>query len=144
MKVNQYLTSQPIAEPASVARDRRRYTALQQQIAQLGFFRRGTLGRIFQRCGKSGCRCMADPPQLHGPYMQWTRKVAGKTVTVRVPPPQIELFQEWIANSRQLDRLLVVMQKISLRATERMLREVTGPKKKKASRPAATPRNVVG
>ena len=30
------------------------------------------------RCGKAACRCKADPPTLHGPYIQWTRKVAGK------------------------------------------------------------------
>ena len=30
------------------------------------------------RCDKAACRCKADPPRLHGPYIQWTRKVAGK------------------------------------------------------------------
>ena len=33
------------------------------------------------RCGKTGCSCKADPPALHGPYIQWTRTVDGKTVT---------------------------------------------------------------
>ena len=30
------------------------------------------------------CRCKGDPPRLHGPYYLWTRKVAAKTVTVRL------------------------------------------------------------
>jgi hypothetical protein len=33
------------------------------------------------RCGKRGCACKAEPPSLHGPYIQWTRTVDGKTVT---------------------------------------------------------------
>ena len=32
------------------------------------------------RCGKPGCACKAEPPTLHGPYIQWTRTVDGKTV----------------------------------------------------------------
>lgn len=43
-------------------------------------------GSVSFNHGTPGCRCKADPPQLHGPYWQWTRKVAGKTVTL--PPPQ--------------------------------------------------------
>src|SRR5665647_1924639 len=34
------------------------------------------------RCGKANCRCKAEPPILHGPYLHWTRTVAGKTVTL--------------------------------------------------------------
>jgi len=40
----------------------------------------GTLNTVMNRCGKSRCACHADPPRLHGPYWQWTRKVAAKTV----------------------------------------------------------------
>ena len=41
-------------------------------------------------CGKPGCRCHADPPRLHGPYAEWTRKIAGKTVTRRLTPAERE------------------------------------------------------
>ena len=47
--------------------------------------------------------------------MRWTRKVAGKTVSVRVRPQQVKLFREWIANSRRLDRLQAQMQQVSMR-----------------------------
>jgi hypothetical protein len=33
------------------------------------------------RCGKTNCRCKAESPVPHGPYLHWTRTVAGKTVT---------------------------------------------------------------
>ena len=62
--------------------DAERYEALKQEVAGLPPIRRGSLVRRFMPCGKPGCRCQANPPQLHGPYYQWTRKVLGKTATV--------------------------------------------------------------
>jgi hypothetical protein len=61
-------------------------------------------------------------------HVQWTRKVAGKTVGRRLRSEEVELFQEWIANSRRLDRLLAEMQKVSMRATETLLRRRFGPR----------------
>ena len=74
-------------------------------------------------CGKPNCRCQATPPQLHGPYYQWTRKVRGKTVTVRLTEQQAERVRHWIENGRQLDRIVVEMETLSLRMTERLLRQ---------------------
>jgi hypothetical protein len=78
-------------------------------------------------CGKPGCRCQANPPQLHGPYYQWTRKVLGKTATVRVNQAQAKLLREWITNGRRLDRLVRQVEKVSLRLTERILRDARDP-----------------
>ena len=77
------------------------------------------------RAGKPNCRCQATPPQLHGPYYQWTRKVRGKTVTVRLTEQQAERVRDWIENGRQLDRIVVEMETLSLRMTERLLRQLT-------------------
>jgi hypothetical protein len=74
-------------------------------------------------CGKLGCRCQGDPPQLHGPYWQWSHKVAGKTVTRRLTPDQARLYQQWIANRRRLDQLLARMQQVSSQAAEILLRD---------------------
>ena len=46
----------------------------------------GTLIIRAYACGKTSCRCHADPPRLHGPYAEWTRKIAGKTITRRLHP----------------------------------------------------------
>ena len=78
-------------------------------------------------CGKPNCRCQATPPQLHGPYYQWTRKVRGKTVTVRLTKPHAERVRHWIENGRQLDRIVAEMETLSLRMTERLLRQTTPP-----------------
>jgi hypothetical protein len=101
--------------------DEDRYQALKRSVVDLGFIRRGSLVRRFMPCGKTGCCCQAIPPQLHGPYYQWTRKVRGKTVTVRLAPEEARLVEEWIANGRRLRRVVTQMESVSLRITDRLL-----------------------
>ena len=105
------------------SRDELRYEQLKQSIADVGFIRRGSVVKRFMPCGKSGCRCQADPPDLHGPYYQWTRKARGKTVTLRITRAEAALMKAWIANGRQLSKLVAQMEKVSLRLTDRELRE---------------------
>ena len=107
--------------------DQKRYTQLKRSLAELGYFRYGSLLRRFMPCGKPGCRCQAVPPELHGPYYQWTRKVAGKTVTVRLTKQQATLLETWISNGRRLDRILAQMQRVSHRATDRLLQHLRKP-----------------
>jgi hypothetical protein len=102
--------------------DEARYQALKRAVANIAFIRRGSLVRRFMPCGKPGCRCQASPPQLHGPYFQWTRKVRGKTMTLRVNEVEAKLLREWIRNGRQLDRLIGEMERVSLRLTGRILK----------------------
>ena len=106
------------------------YRQLQRALSHIGYFRRGTLLKRFMACGKPGCACQASPPRLHGPYYQWTRKVEGKTVTVRLTPEQADLMAAWIATGRELDRILRQMERLSLRVTERALRNLPSPERK--------------
>ena len=99
-----------------------RYEALKRSVAELGHIRRGSLVRRFMPCGKTGCCCQATPPQLHGPYYQWTRKIHGKTVTVRLAAEEARLLEAWITNGRRLGRIVAQMQRVSLRITDRLLR----------------------
>ncbi|MGA2641883.1 MAG: DUF6788 family protein, partial [Spirochaetia bacterium] len=92
----------------------------------------GTLLKRFMPCGKPGCACQASPPRLHGPYYQWTRKVDGKTVTVRLTPEQANLLAGWIAAGRELDQIVSQMERLSLRVTDRLLKELP-PSTRKAS-----------
>lgn len=102
--------------------DEDRYQALKRSLADIGFIRRGSVVRRFMPCGKTGCCCQATPPQLHGPYYQWTRKVRGKTLTVRLAPEEARRIEEWIANGRRLRRVVAQMESVSLRITDRQLR----------------------
>lgn len=94
----------------------------QQRIARelqlVDFALPGSVIRRDMRCGKPGCRCKADPPQLHGPYFQWTRKVNGKTVTRLLTEDQLSRYQGWFDNARKLRRLLAELEALSLKAFE--------------------------
>ena len=70
------------------------------------------------RCGKANCRCHADPPALHGPYHQWTRKVDNKTVTRLMSDEQLADYGPWIDNERHLRALVAEMEALSLAIVE--------------------------
>jgi hypothetical protein len=97
---------------------RQRYRELAAQLAEVGFIATGTVIQRSTRCGTPGCRCHADSPQLHGPYWQWTTKIANKTVTRRLTDREAALYNEWTANNRQVGELITQMRQISARAAE--------------------------
>jgi hypothetical protein len=78
----------------------------------------GTLTVRSYACGKSACRCHGDPPQLHGPYAEWTRKIGGKTVTRRLTGEQVTAWQPLFDNARKLRALLAELQELTLQIIE--------------------------
>jgi hypothetical protein len=96
----------------------RRYRELAAQLADIGMISAGTLTRRYTRCTSPGCKCRADPPQPHGPYWQWTRKIDGKTVTRRLTPAEAKLYREWIANDRRMRRLIDQMRTVAAKAAD--------------------------
>ena len=91
------------------ARDR-----IAAELAAAGFALPGTLIIRAYACGKPGCRCHADPPRLHGPYAEWTRKIGGKTVTRRLTPAQLAEYQPLFDNAKKLRALLSELQDLTL------------------------------
>ena len=103
----------------------RRYRELLGELAEIGFIRSGSVAPRYNYCGKANCRCHADPPRPHGPYFQWTAKVAGKTVNRRLSAREAELYQEWIGNDRRLRALIDELRAIAEKATNLILDQVT-------------------
>ena len=99
-----------------LARLQRRYRALLDQIRDLGFVATGSVIERYTTCTKAGCRCHAGPPQRHGPYQQYTRKIAGKTVTVRLE--QAQHYREQITNRCRLDEIIAAMEDVSAQAPD--------------------------
>ncbi|MCA1677772.1 MAG: hypothetical protein LC790_02195 [Actinobacteria bacterium] len=91
---------------------------LQAQLADVGFSLPGTINVAMNRCGKQNCACHQDPPRLHGPYITWTRKVSGKTITRRLTPEQLERYKPWFDNDRRLRQLTKELQALSLQAAK--------------------------
>ena len=88
------------------------------EIASLGFVLPGTLTERMTRCGRANCRCHADPPRLHGPYHQWTRRKNGKTATRILTDDQLADYAPWFGNHRRLRELVAELEELSLAIAE--------------------------
>ncbi|MGB8380453.1 MAG: DUF6788 family protein, partial [Dermatophilaceae bacterium] len=106
-----------------LASHQRRYRELAAQLADVGYIAAGSITHRHTRCANQNCRCHADPPQMHGPYWQWTAKVKGKTVTRRLSDTEAALYQEWIANDRRLRTLITQMRQVAAEATKLIIDE---------------------
>jgi hypothetical protein len=84
------------------------------ELAAAGFALPGTLTIRAYACGKSNCRCHADPPRLHGPYAEWTRKIDGKTVTRRLTRAELTAWQPLFDNAKKIRALLAELQDLTL------------------------------
>ena len=104
------------------AAERKKQAAIAGRLADAGFALPGTLIERSMRCGKPNCACKADPPRLHGPYHQWTRKIEGKTVTVNLTDEQIARYGRWFANAQALRAALNELEQLSLNITRRQER----------------------
>jgi hypothetical protein len=96
--------------------------AAQRRIAkaltEIGFALPGSLTVRAYRCGKTNCRCHDEPPQLHGPYNFWTRKVDNKTVSRILTDEQLAEYQPLFDNARRLRTLVNELQDLSLQIIE--------------------------
>ena len=71
----------------------------------LGFCLPGSVAERQIHCPNEGCHCHHDPPQLHGPYIAWTRRANQKTVTRNLTPEQAQRYGAWLQNNRRLRQL---------------------------------------
>src|SRR6266571_4389192 len=92
----------PAADDRSAAWAR---AAIEADLGRIGFCLPGSIVIRRTRCGKPRCACKADPPALHGPYIQWTR-----TLTQR----QYDAYAGWFANARRLRTLTAKLEALSL------------------------------
>jgi len=117
----------PDSKQSISAADANRYEEIRREILALGWVRPGSLIRRFMPCGRAGCRCMGSPPELHGPYYQWSHKIHGKTVTRRLDESQAAHCREWIAQHRRLRILVRRLETLALRVTDQILGEISKP-----------------
>jgi len=102
-----------------------RFVDLKRALADLGLVRPGSLVERYMPCGRPSCKCMADPPTLHGPYYQWSHKIHGKTVTRRLSTAQADACREWLRNHRHLKATVRKMKALSLKETDRIQRTIS-------------------
>jgi hypothetical protein len=78
----------------------------------------GSITERHTRCGRAGCACQQDPPRRHGPYWQWTRKVANKTISRWLDKDQADQCRLWVANDRRIRELVARLEAIGIARLE--------------------------
>jgi hypothetical protein len=78
------------------------YCRLQKRLGQTGWV---ALGSVVER----------NKPGQGGPRYQWSRRVAGKTVTVALSKEQFAWLKAAIANQRKVAKTLEEMHQLALR-----------------------------
>lgn len=89
------------------------------RLGGLGFVLPGSLVRRHTRCGNHNCHCYGEPPDLHGPYLQWTRTEANKTVSRIWSDEQLSRYQTWLDNARQARDTLSELEALAISIVER-------------------------
>ncbi|MGH9074082.1 MAG: DUF6788 family protein [Acidimicrobiales bacterium] len=87
-------------------------------LARSGMVLPGSIIERLTRCGRPNCACHADPPRRHGPYWQWTRKVAAKTVCRWLSAEQAGDYRAWVDNDRRAHALLARLEALGVAALE--------------------------
>ena len=108
-----------------LAHYKQQYQQLASRMSDLGFIWPGSISRRMMTCGKPSCACHSDPEARHGPYIYWTTKKASKTVGKLLGPEEAELYEEWIANRKQLEDIVRQMKALSRRAVSAALKART-------------------
>ena len=98
------------------AAQRRAHAKIAKALGGVGLCLPGSVVTRSYRCGKPNCACHANPPHLHGPYIQWTRHIDGKTVHTNLSEQQLADYQQLFDNARRLRELLEQLEVLTLQA----------------------------
>ena len=90
-----------------------RFAELRGQLQDLGYFCKGTILERRMKCGQPNCACHQDPSKRHGPYWEWTYKLRGKTVNVKLIPDAGPIYKAASQQYRKLKSLLNRLERLS-------------------------------
>jgi hypothetical protein len=85
-----------------------RFRQARQELQHLDYFLKGTVSKRMMKCGQPQCGCHRDSAQRHGPYFEWTYKVNGKTVNVKLSPQSAQIYQAATKQNRKLKRMFTL------------------------------------
>src|ERR1039457_7688644 len=100
-----------------------RFRQVRQELRQLDFLLKGTVLKRMMKCGQPQCACHRDPSQRHGPYLEWTYKVKGKTINVKLSPQAAPLYLAATKQNRKLKAVLAKMERWSRAALARLAKQ---------------------
>ena len=121
----------PLPELAELGLRRRK---IQDQLADLGDLRPGSLTPRFRKCGKPSCHCAAQGDRGHGPSWSLTWAVEGKTRTRIIPAEAVEETQAQIAEYRRARALTRELFEVSAQMCDAQLDAIKATQKKTSPR----------
>jgi hypothetical protein len=71
------------------------------------------------RCGRQNCACHGDPPQLHGPYVQWSYSYRGKRVARWLNAEQAGRLRAQVERGRRIKELTAELDAAEIERVER-------------------------
>jgi len=96
---------------------------LAQRLSRIGFLWSGSLSERYLKCGNPRCVCQNDPAARHGPYIYWSTKKGGKTISKKLPPEEAEVLGKWVANRQEVKKILDGMMAVSQKAFTIILKQ---------------------
>jgi hypothetical protein len=100
-----------------------RFRQARQELQQLEYFLKGTVSKRMMKCGQPTCACHRDASQRHGPYFEWTYKVKGKTINVKLSPQAAPLYQAATKQHRKLKAALAKLERLSRTALAQLAKQ---------------------
>jgi hypothetical protein len=95
-----------------------------RELLDLEYFVKGTVLKRMMKCGRPQCACHHDPSKRHGPYFEWTYKVNGKTVNVKLTAESAPLYKAAAKQQRKLKTILTRLERLSRTALAGLAKQV--------------------
>jgi hypothetical protein len=115
--------SQTITSSKTLEDYEREHRALAERLSKTGFLWAGSINHRYLKCGNPRCACRKDPDARHGPYIYWSTKKAGKTISKRLSVDEAQVFEQWIANRQELKQIVDSMMAVSEQAIDLILEQ---------------------
>ncbi len=81
---------------------RRRISRLARRLGREGALMRGSLARLYVRCGREDCRCAQG--RKHGPYLYVSIFEGRRSKSVYVPQRLEAQVRRWVQNGQAVQR----------------------------------------
>ena len=113
----------PVTTDASLLSKQEKF---KKRLLGVGFAIPGTIHVLYALCGSNHCECLKDKNKRHGPYYRWHHHAGGRQVTIGLDENEVALFENWIKNRMELERIVKLMLEIGASYAKKQLL----PKKK--------------
>ena len=103
-----------------------RFAQTKRELLEIEYFVKGTVSKRMMKCGQPHCACHQDPAKRHGPYFEWTYKLSGKTVNVKLTAEAASLYKAATKQQRKLKAVLSKLERLSRTALAGLAKHAQG------------------